>query len=193
MSGDAGHREGDEHLVRAPAAKPEEASAKAEPPTFEELFRSEAPFVGRTLRYLGVMDAHVEDVGQEVFVVVHRRLREFAGGSARAWIRQICVNTVQNYRRSRRRRPEDAVAEPPESAIAAEQENDFARRQLRDRLLVLLDRLPSEQRETFVLYEIEQLSMREIAEVTGCPLQTAYARLHAARAKVQATLGRETP
>jgi RNA polymerase sigma-70 factor (ECF subfamily) len=193
MTGGDGHREGDARSRRDPAATLADASAKAEVPSFEALFRAEAPVVGRTLRYLGVMDAHVEDVAQEVFVVVHRRLHEFAGGSARAWIRQICVNTVHNYRRSRRRRPEDAVAEPPELAIAAEQETNFERREQRDRLLALLDRLPHEQRETFVLYEIEQLSMREIAEATGCPLQTAYARLHAARAKVQASLGRETP
>jgi RNA polymerase sigma-70 factor (ECF subfamily) len=49
--------------------------------------------------------------------------------------------------------------------------------------------LPEEQRAAIVLYEIDQLSMGETAEALGCPLQTAYSRLYAARSKVQAALG----
>jgi RNA polymerase sigma-70 factor (ECF subfamily) len=55
----------------------------------------------------------------------------------------------------------------------------------------VLDRLDEAQRAVFVLYEIEELSMAEIAEAVGCPLQTAYSRLHAARAQVEQTIRRE--
>jgi RNA polymerase sigma-70 factor (ECF subfamily) len=45
----------------------------------------------------------------------------------------------------------------------------------------LLDTLDDDKRQVFVLYELEELSMKEVAEACGCPLQTAYSRLHAAR------------
>ncbi len=156
--------------------------------SFEQVFRAEAPQVGRTLRYLGVREAEVEDACQEVFVVVHRRLAQFEGGSLRAWVRQICVHVASNYRRSKRRHPEDAVAEPPEVAAPAEQQEAVERQQQRRQLLALLDQLPAEQREVFVLFEIEQMTMPNTATTVGCPLQTAYSRLYAARDRMQSLL-----
>jgi RNA polymerase sigma-70 factor, ECF subfamily len=168
--------------------QPVEDRASA-PPAFEAIFREEGPYVMRTLRFLGVRDASIEDVCQEVFMVVHKRLDSFQGGSMRAWVRQICVRVAQNYRRTLRRRPEDAFAEPPAAPARAEQHEALERRRLRDRLIAALDSLPEEQRETFVLYEIEELTMAEVAAALECPLQTAYSRLHAARAKIQASVG----
>jgi RNA polymerase sigma-70 factor (ECF subfamily) len=52
----------------------------------------------------------------------------------------------------------------------------------------LLDVLPEQQRAVFVLFEIEQLTMQETVQALGCPVQTAYSRLYAARAKVQAAM-----
>jgi RNA polymerase sigma-70 factor, ECF subfamily len=167
-----------------PAAGPTAAVA----PTFEQIFHDEAAYVGRTLRYLGVREAHLEDVCQEAFVVVYRQLGQFHGGSVRAWVRQICVRVAGNYRRSLRRRAEDVVAEPPEVAVRATQHGEAEGRQSQQRLLRALNSLSEEQRDVFVLYEIEQLTMPEIAEASGCPLQTAYSRLHAARAKVQTAM-----
>jgi RNA polymerase sigma-70 factor, ECF subfamily len=158
------------------------------PPTFEQIFHDEAAYVGRTLRYLGVREAHVEDACQEVFVVIHRRLGKLRRCSVRAWVRQICVRVASNHRRSLRRRPEDAVAEPPEVAVPATQHGEAERRQARQRLLGALDALSEEQRHVFVLYEIEQLTMPEIAEAIGCALQTAYSRLYAARIKVETAM-----
>ena len=54
----------------------------------------------------------------------------------------------------------------------------------------LLAGLDEDKRNVLVLYEIEGLTMREVAEVVGCPLQTAYSRLHAARDLLQVALER---
>jgi RNA polymerase sigma-70 factor (ECF subfamily) len=154
---------------------------------FDQVFRAEVRYVGRTLRYLGVDQAHLEDACQEVFVVVHRRLDVCQpGGSLRAWIRQICVRVARNRRRTIRRRREDASDNPPETVVPPNQQRDLELRDLRDRLLAVLEELPAEQRDVFVLYEIEQLTMREVAEALSCPLQTAYSRHNAARDKVRA-------
>jgi len=64
------------------------------------------------------------------------------------------------------------------------QEEHLQRQEARRRLLAALDQLDGDKREVFVLYEIEQRPMKEVAEALGCPVQTAYYRLHAARERV---------
>jgi RNA polymerase sigma-70 factor (ECF subfamily) len=167
--------------VEGPAA----VAVHGDVPSFETIFRQEAAYAGRTLRYLGVPERSLEDACQEVFVIVHRRLGQLRDASARAWVRQICVHVARNHRRATRRQREDAVAEPPEVAVPSTQEGEVERREVRTRLMEALDALPEDQRTVFVLYEIEQLEMPEIVEAIGCALQTAYSRLYAARAKVQ--------
>jgi RNA polymerase sigma-70 factor (ECF subfamily) len=54
----------------------------------------------------------------------------------------------------------------------------------------LLELLPENEREIFLLYEVEDVSMAEVAKIIGCPLQTAYSRLHRARARVVAEVER---
>jgi RNA polymerase sigma-70 factor (ECF subfamily) len=78
------------------------------------------------------------------------------------------------------------VAEPPESKAPGGQVEAVFAGELGERLLATLDRLDDEKRAAFVLYEIEELPLREVAEVLGCPLQTAYSRLQAARSFVRA-------
>ena len=66
-------------------------------PDLAEIFRQYAPFAWRALRRLGVPDADVEDVCQEVFVVVHRKLGDFEGRSSlKTWIYGICPRTASD-------------------------------------------------------------------------------------------------
>jgi len=152
-------------------------------PTFEAIFRDHAPYVWRALRRLGVRDVDLEDICQDVFLVVHRKLDTFHGGSAiRTWLYGICIRTASDYRRRPHRHRESPAGDDlPEVSAPADQEELFARSQARDRLDDALDTLDDAKREVFVLYEIEGLLMPDVAEAVGCPLQTAYSRLHAAR------------
>lgn len=161
-------------------------------PSLAEVFRREAPFVWRALRRLGVREADVEDVCQEVFVVVHRKLADFEGRSSlRTWIYGICARTASDYRRSARVRREVVTDAPPETTSDARQHDVVALREARAKLDRILDQLDDDKRAVFVLYEIEELSMNEVAEALGCPLQTAYSRLHAARKIVEAAVQKE--
>jgi RNA polymerase sigma-70 factor (ECF subfamily) len=189
---DAIAREGSSHGVlprstsrgAAPAARREDA-------TFEQVFTGNAPFVWRALKRLGVREADVEDVCQEVFLVVHRQLPGFeARSSIRTWLYGICLRAASSYRRRPHRTREEIASTPPEESIPAPQDDDLERKRALARLDVALDELDDDKRAVFVLYELEQLSMAEIAEATGCPVQTAYSRLHAARRLVQASLER---
>jgi RNA polymerase sigma-70 factor (ECF subfamily) len=150
------------------------------------VFRDYAPFAWRFLRRLGVPAADVDDACQEVFVTVHRKLPEFQGRSSmRTWVFGICVRVAAAHRRRLRRRREVAATEAPEPAIDAGQEHEAHVREAIARLDRILEKVDDQKRAVFVLYEIEELSMPEVAQAVGCPLQTAYSRLHAARAEVE--------
>jgi len=158
---------------------------------FAQLFSEHAPFVLRVLHHLGVPGSDVQDQAQEVFVAVHKGLSSFGGrSSVRTWIYGICVYVASNHRRRAYVRRERAVAEPPE-AVDLQAQEAFEHGQRWPALQRLLDTLDPEKREVFVLYELEELTMAEVALAVGCPLQTAYSRLQAARATVEAAVHRQ--
>jgi RNA polymerase sigma-70 factor (ECF subfamily) len=176
-------------LAGAPAQRFEEPPLGVAPPgpyDFRTSFEVHAPFVLRILRRLGVPKADRDDLFQEVFFIVHRKLREYDGrASFRAWLYGICVRTVSTYRRSARVRRQESQEygdiEERESQVAINPEHTAESRRACAELEALLGRLDDEKRTVFVLYELEELPMIEVAQAVGCPLQTAYSRLHAAR------------
>ena len=163
-------------------AVPATTQKSCEVPDFATVFRDNAAFVWRALLGLGVAEADVQDASQLVFLVLHRRLESFDGSSSlRTFIYGICLRVASEQRRKVQRRRERFVEEIPEQAVSAVQVAHAAARQALERLESALERLPGAQREVFVLFEVEELSMEETAHAVGCPLFTAYARLRAAR------------
>ena len=153
--------------------------------SLRQVFEEHASFVWRSARHLGVREADLDDVCQEVFLTVHRKLEGFEGRSSlRTWLYGICLRVASDHRRRAHVRREVAVSTPPPRIVEPEQATTLARQQARRRLAGILDQLDEDKRAVFVLYEIEELTMKQVAEVVGCPLQTAYSRLHAARSKV---------
>ena len=153
-------------------------------PDFTEVFREHAPYLWRALLGLGVRSADVDDACQEVLLVVHRRLAEFDGRSLRTWLYAICLRVASDYRRSARVRREVSVESVPDSPVAYGVLETVDSKELWTELLRALETLDAAKRAAFVLYEVEELSLREIAEATGAPLQTVYSRLQSARAHV---------
>jgi len=157
--------------------------------TFEEIFDAHAADVWRVMRRLGVRPADIEDQCQEVFVVVHRKLPEFEGRSKiTTWIYGICLRVAADYRKRAHVRREHPVEELPEERRSAPQLAEIEHAQARAFLDAALAELDDDRRAVFVLYEIEEVSMAETARAVGCPLQTAYSRLHSARDAVQRIL-----
>jgi RNA polymerase sigma-70 factor (ECF subfamily) len=154
-------------------------------PAFAQVFSEHVQYVARALRHFGVASRDLEDECQEVFLVALRKLADFEGrASVRTWLYRIAWKTAANYRR-RARPPESLACEP---AVAADQERELGHARALDRLAEILGALDDDRRAVFVLYEIEELSMREVCEVVGCPLQTGYSRLKIARERVAAAL-----
>jgi len=166
------------------------AAASAAGTAFRKAFEDHARYVWRSLLGLGVAEADVPDASQQVFVVLHDRLVDLLpGASLRTFVYGICLRVASDFRRRAHRRHERLVAEPPERAAGVSPEGRAADREALGALEAALDRLPAAQREVFVLYEIEELPMDQIAEALACPLPTAYSRLRLARRAVSETLG----
>lgn len=155
-------------------------------------------FVWRTLHRMGVRAPHVEDVYQEVFLVVHRRLSTFSGRCAlTTWLYEICFRVAAGYRRKAHFKREtlghdgseleslsSGAASPERQLVSARQARQVAR---------ILDDMPLEYRVVFVMFEIEGLTSEQIAESVGVPLGTVYSRLHRARKHFARSLARLGP
>jgi RNA polymerase sigma-70 factor (ECF subfamily) len=161
---------------------------------FAEVYEDHFDFVFRTVRRLGVSEAAAEDVTQEVFVVVHKTLARFEGrSSVRTWLFGIARNLAYRHRRALGRRiqtsgEEWAVDAACDASISA---HELVERVEAARVLdALLDTMDDEKREAFVLVELEEMSMPEVADALGINVNTAYTRLRAARKQFEEALAR---
>lgn len=148
-------------------------------PQFHELFREQYDFVWRSARFLGVREATLDDVAQEVFMVVHRRLDTFEPGtSLRSWLFTIAQRTASNHRRGERRadRKKQALSETSPADADSGDSTDA-------RMLVhgFLDTLDEERRRLFIMSELEGFTGPELAEALDAKLNTTYTRVKALR------------
>jgi RNA polymerase sigma-70 factor (ECF subfamily) len=142
----------------------------------------------RTARDLGVPPHEVEDVVQEVLVVIVRRLADIEADRERAFVVATTARVVANWRRTRRRRPEDLTEsmdaiEPAwlgERVVPSTPEQSFERKQKLALLRRALDEMPEPQRVAFTLFELEQLTAREIAEQLGVAESAVFSRVRRA-------------
>lgn len=159
------------------------------PAEVERIFREHGPFVWRTLRRLGLTEADADDLCQDVFVVVFKKLHEFEERSSlRTWLYGISARLAAAHRRRASTQREVPTERPPETEAPSGPHDHFVESEARRLLDRALDKLDDDKRAVFVLYEIEELSMTEIAKTLECPLQTAYSRLYAARDIVEGFL-----
>ena len=160
-----------------------EAERAAVPPAAEltatDVYRQHADFVWRVLQHLGMRPPDLEDVAQEVFVVVHRKLGTFDGSSRlTTWLFGICLRVVDRHRRRAHFRYEQRGHDAPERVDTHTPEDRLAERQKHELLQRALDRLTLEHRAVFVLFELEGRPCAEIAELLGVPVGTVHSRLH---------------
>lgn len=138
----------------------------------------------------------LDDVVQEVFVQVHRSLRDFRGQSKfTTWLHRVTVNVVLMHRRAARSRPvfaDDAVPESRADAHVAMPDEDADRRERMRAFGRVLDKLADKKRDVFVLHELEGHTPAEIARIVGAPVLTVRTRLFYARRDLE-KLMREEP
>ncbi|HVK86706.1 MAG TPA: sigma-70 family RNA polymerase sigma factor [Kofleriaceae bacterium] len=178
--------------------EPAPASMRApEPPapTSEDrlraMFDANFDFVWRSLRRLGVPSATVDDAAQEVFLVASRKLASIELGRERSFLFATALRVASTARRAQSRRgehDEQAVAGLVDHAANPEEQAD------RQRARAVLDRILAEMeddlRAVFVLYELEELTMAEIATTLELAPGTVASRLRRAREQFQETARR---
>jgi RNA polymerase sigma-70 factor, ECF subfamily len=176
-----------------------ESFTKEEPAVqldFEQVYDELFDFVYRNARRLGVPLSAADDVVQEVFLVVHRRLSEYDGrATLRGWVYGILANTVRDYRRRFRRKQAPLVATERDEQLgsapsgASPEQRTELKRDL-ELLMKLLDDLPEAQRELIVLADLEQMNVPEICQCIGGNSNTVHSRLRVARENLKAKLSR---
>jgi RNA polymerase sigma-70 factor (ECF subfamily) len=162
--------------------------------TFDQVYEQNLDFVWRTSLRLGVHRSAIDDVVQEVFLVVHRRLAEFEWrSSVRTWIFGIVRRVVAGLMRTCRRKPSHlgvAEAVDPDAFVTADIGPCESAEQAEELRLVqrLLDQLDPDKREAFILSELEQMTIAEIAEAVGANANTVASRIRAARVAFERAL-----
>ena len=161
---------------------------------FRELFREHRQDVARLAQRMLGRKTDLEDIVQEVFLQVHRSIRDFRHGARfTTWLYRVTVNVVLMHRRSAKSRP--VFGDAPEHLAAVDQ-RPRADEQLEQQRRVqafhrLLDRLSEKKRLVFVLHELEGLAPGEIAKIVGSPVLTVRTRLFYARRELLAMLAEE--
>lgn len=153
----------------------------------------------RALWLLGDEEA-AEDATQEAFLRAYRKLRQFRGGSLRAWLLRIVTNLC--YDELQRKKVQRAISlfdrdiqgedtrELAEALIdrAPSIEESIQQRELRREIYRCLENLPQEYRETLFLVDILELSYEEAASVMQVPVGTVKSRLARARWRLKEQL-----
>jgi RNA polymerase sigma factor (sigma-70 family) len=151
----------------------------------------------RLAQWLASNRTDAEDIVQEASLRAFRAIRDFNGGSARAWVLSIVRNTAYTWLRKNRTatvvnvenledveleqaKSRDLGNETPETALIARADAEQLQRAIAE--------LPSPFRETLVLRDIEGLDYREIAEATEVPIGTVMSRLARARHRLIAAI-----
>jgi len=155
---------------------------------FPTIYRENHAAIWRFLRHLGVRESDVPDVTHNVFLIAYRKLATFEHRSSiRTWLCGIALRVGRDFLKSAAVRLEvsdtdlkvfdTASSEPSVESLRQDGQLELAQR--------LLDSLPAEQREVFVLHELEQMTGSEIASLMETSLGTVRSRLRRARESFQ--------
>ena len=143
-------------------------------------------FVWRCLRRFGVPAADADDAAQQVFLVAAQKLDEVPVEKERSFLFATAARVAANARRSihRRKQAYENLAHVPEDPVVTQ---DQLADQLRARALLdqVMESMPEDLRAVFVRFEIEEMSVYEIADAIGIPLGTVGSRLRRARKAFQ--------
>jgi RNA polymerase sigma-70 factor (ECF subfamily) len=177
--------------LASPLAEPEAMLSAESQKRLARLVSDQFPFVWRLLRRMGVHESDADDAAQQVFIVLSRRIQDVRVDAERAFLFSTAMHVGSRVRRSRARKREDFGVEfDARTDEAPSPEDMIDRRRAREVVDALLEEMPFELRIVFVLFEIEQLSTTEIAELVGVPLGTAASRLRRAREDFAARVSR---
>jgi RNA polymerase sigma-70 factor (ECF subfamily) len=182
------------HASPAPSGTGDGHSARdAETPTarLRRVIDCHYDSLWRTLRYLGVPDASVDDAAQQALCVLARRLGEVAPGAEMAFLFATALRVASETRRAARRNRAQPVQDIEAFLAPAPSPEELVdEHRAHEVLEEVLRAIPIDLRLVFVLFEIEELGLAEIAELLGIPTGTVASRLRRARESFQSIVRR---
>jgi RNA polymerase sigma-70 factor (ECF subfamily) len=139
------------------------------------------------------------DISQEVFIKIHKKLKDFRGASSfYTWLYRITANVSIDFQRRKKRivpvEFDEKILEEPRADATFPGGNELdprrtlAGKELHQAILAAIETLPEDQRAAVVLRELENLSYKEIAKAMNCSLGTVMSRLHYGRMKLREIL-----
>jgi RNA polymerase sigma-70 factor (ECF subfamily) len=170
-------------LDAASAGRPATAVAVAtRDERLETMVERHFDVVWRSLRRLGVSDSGLDDAAQQVFIVAARKVETIEEGGEKAYLLGIAVRVASDARRSTARRREvggGIEEDAPDPLPPPDELVDQKRaRQMLDGVLASM---PMDLRAAFTLFEIEGMTVPEVAAALDVPVGTAASRLRRAR------------
>jgi RNA polymerase sigma-70 factor (ECF subfamily) len=186
------------HVVPDPEVESTLVSGERQGPArarlFDSIYREGFSYVVQSLRRLGVGEKDLADLAHDTFVLVYARLGDFdPARPLKPWLFAFAFRLASDYRkraRAWREVPSDAV-DAPSDAPAADVTVEEA--QSRELVLRALGSVEIERRAVFVMHEIDEVPVPEIARALSIPVNTAYSRLRLARDEFQSAVKRLRP
>ncbi len=167
----------------APAAGPTPLPADAaDRARFQRMVGDHFDFIWRSLRRLGAREGDVDDLTQKVFLTASAKLAQIRPGAERSFLFAVALREAGHARRSYRRRGEvgeEAIADKSTGSLRPDEL--AGRAEARAFIATVLDAMDDDLRVVFVLFELEEMSANEIAELLSIPVGTAKSRLRRAR------------
>ena len=162
---------------------------------FEEIFQLHHRRVYSICLRMTGNPTEAEDLTQDVFVQVFRKLGSFRGESAlTTWLHRLTVNQVLMHFRKKHVRKEQLTEDGEMPVGLMVDRNRFNRSPVLERLALdeAIVQLPHGYRTVFVLHDVEGLEHSEIASLLGCSIGTSKSQLHRARMRMRFLLRRRT-
>lgn len=173
-----------------------QASASGDMIAFEEVYnRHHRRVYAICLRMLKSV-SEAEDLTQDVFIQLHRKIGSFRGDSAfTTWLHRLTVNQVLMHFRKRTVKFERTTEEgetPVQTVIGSEKPGKMP---IVDKIAIqnAVKQLPNGYRNVFILHDIEGFEHEEVARILGCSVGTSKSQLHKARLKLRKLLKKKSP
>jgi RNA polymerase sigma-70 factor (ECF subfamily) len=175
-----------------------EGIQQEDPLAFEELVNRYSTRVFTLANRVTKHREDAEDVMQEVFISVMRKIEAFRGqSSCSSWIYRVTLNCALMKLRKRRQDKSMSMEEMLSQVLAvpnkvnvfnSEGESFRRKNELREALTAAINSLPRDYRPVFILRDVDGFSSIEVSEMLGISVPAVKSRLHRSRLALQRTL-----
>ena len=173
-----------------------QAAAKGDMFSFEELYQRHHRRVYSICLRMLQNASEAEDLTQDVFIQLYRKIGSFRGDSAfTTWLHRMTVNQVLMHFRKRNVKFEKTTEEGETPVQIVPGTANQAKMPIVDKIALdkAIAQLPNGYRNVFVLHDVEGYEHEEVARILGCSVGTSKSQLHKARLKMRKLLGKKSP